>query len=79
MNKLNNWLGRLYTKDDIEAFMSVLDKNGDGTVSLEEFKKGFTQLIVKASYITSKSNLKPTSLVIRAPKGSKENEQCNIL
>ena len=42
--RLNSRLGRCYGEDDVRAFFSVLDKNNDGSLNLEKFKKAFVNL-----------------------------------
>jgi hypothetical protein len=42
--RLNSRLGRCYGEDDVKEFFSVLDKNKDGLLNLEEFKQAFINL-----------------------------------
>ncbi|RNA22290.1 hypothetical protein BpHYR1_026731 [Brachionus plicatilis] len=39
--KLNSKLGRRYGEDDVRAFFATLDRNHDGTLDLEEFRRAF--------------------------------------
>ena len=42
--KVNSRLGRKYGEDDVKHFIRALDINGDGTLSLSEFRQAFANL-----------------------------------
>ena len=42
--RLNTLLGRNYGEDEVSQFISALDVNGDGRISLSEFKKYYAGL-----------------------------------
>lgn len=44
--KVNSRLGRKYGEDDVKHFIRALDINGDGTLSLNEFREAFTTLVL---------------------------------
>lgn len=44
--KVNSRLGRKYGETDVKHFIRALDVNGDGTLSLNEFRQAFTTLVL---------------------------------
>lgn len=44
--KVNSRLGRKYGEDDVKHFIRALDINGDGTLSLNEFREAFATLVL---------------------------------
>ncbi len=43
--RINDRLGRSYGEDDVNHFFYDLDRNGDGTINVEEFRVAFNNLI----------------------------------
>jgi hypothetical protein len=43
--KLNSDLGRNYGEKDVTAFLNALDRNSDGSISLQEFKSYYNDLL----------------------------------